>query len=197
VPGGSYRILGHPLFTATICTLFLGILALHAFVIWESPLARGAALVFGVLTIAAIVAMLRQHAFARRVMIELRGDTSDPAGAAFTVTSGGDPVIADVRLGYGDEREERLRASGGTVSKLSNLRYAAFELPTESARELKVWVHRVTADASSELLPASLEIRCHDETRQIDLSLCEGRAVVPLDAETCSLRITLRKSGPE
>ena len=197
VPGMSYRILGHPLFTATICTLFLLILALHAFIIWEAPLARGAALVFGLSTIAVIVSMLRHHAFARRVMIELRSDFSDPNGAAFTVTSGGDPLVADVRLGFGNEQEKRLRVSSGAVSKLSNLRYAAFEFPTRSARELKVWVHKTTAEVSSEPLSASLEVVCCDETQQIDLGLCEGRVVLPLDAETCSLKITLHRRGSD
>ena len=98
---------------------------------------------------------------------------------------------ADVRLGYVDCREERCTTSPGKVPVLTALRYAAFEFPSASARELKVWVHRVSSDGGSEPLPASLELFCGDATQRIDLNLSSGQVILPLPGDECSLRINL------
>lgn len=78
----------------------------------------------------------------------------------------------------------------------STLRYATFHLPATVARELKVWVHRVTLEGGSEDLPALVEVHCGNKTRRFDLKLSGGQVVLPLTGDACWLRITLPEPSP-
>jgi hypothetical protein len=107
-----------------------------------------------------------------------------------TITSAGQPLIAEVRLGQ-PAGEDRFEAATVDVPSPSKLQYIAIRLPVSPARELKVWAHRVTADGISETLPALVEVRDGTETRRFDLELSNGQVVLPLGAEGCSVRIVL------
>jgi hypothetical protein len=195
VPGAVYQFLGHPLFVGTICALFLGNLFLHGLVIWQDPLARISAVFVGLLIIGVTITMVRRGVFAPRIVVELREDEREEGRDILAITAGGQPARAEVRLGY-PEGEQRHETVSGTVPMLSVPRYATFHLPATSARELKVWAHKVTPDGSSESLPAFLEVHCGNETRQFDLKLCGGQTVLPLTSDACWLRITLPELSP-
>jgi hypothetical protein len=190
VPGVVYRFLGRPVVLATICVLFLVNLFLHGLIIWQNPLARASAVLVGLLAIGVLIVMARHGAFAPRIIVELREDQREGGQGAFAITAGGQPAPADVRLVY-PEREERHQTASGAVPMLSTLRYVIFHLPKTSARELKVWVHRVTPEGGSEGLSAVVEVHSGNETRQLNLRLSGGDAVVPLTADACWVRITL------
>ena len=190
VPGVVYQFLGHPLFVAIIYGVFLANLFLHGLVIWQDPLARISAVFVGLLIIGVTVAMVRGGAFAPRIVVELREDEREEGRGILAVTAGGQPAAAEVRLGY-PEGEQPYQTISGTVPLLSALRYATFDLPATSARELKVWAHRVTRDGGSESLSAVLEVHCGNETQRFDLKLSGGQAVLPLTSDACWLRITL------
>ena len=195
VPGVVYRFLGHPLVVGTIYVLFLGILFIHGLVIWQSPLARISAVCVGVLIIGLTIAMVRRGVFAPRIVVELREDQGEEAKATFTITAAGQPAPAEVRLEY-PEGEQRLQTASDTVPMLSALRHATFHLPATSARELKVWAHRVTPDGGSEGLPVLLEVHCGNERSRFDLKLSGGEVVLPLSSDACWLRITLPEPAP-
>jgi len=190
VPGVAYRFLGRPLVLATIAGLFLVNLFLHGLVLWQNPLARASAILVAVLIVGATIVMVRRGAFAPRIVVELRQDQREGGRGMFGVTATGEPAAADVRLGY-PEGEERHQAASGTVPTFSALRYATFHLPATLARELKVWMHRVTPEGNSEAMPGVVEVHCGSETRRLDLKLSGGEAVVPLGTDACWLRITL------
>ncbi len=190
VPGVVYRIVGHPLVVATIYGLFLANLFIHGLVIWQDPLARASAVFVGLLIIAVTIIMARGGAFDLRIVVELREDQREGGRGIFTITAGGQPAPADVRLGY-REGEELHQTASGAVPMLSTLRYATFHLPATLARELKVWAHTVTPEGSSEGLPALLEVHCGNETRRFDLKLSGGEVVLPLTSDACWLRMTL------
>ncbi len=194
VPGVVYRSLGHPLVVGTICVLFLGNLFIHGLVIWQNPLARISAVLVGLLIIGVTISMVRHGVFAPRIVVELREDQGDEGKAAFTITAGGKPASADVRLGY-PEGEQGHQTVSGTVPMFSALRYATFHLPATAARELKVWAHKVTPDGGSEGLPALLEVHCGNEIRRFDLTLSGGEVVLPLSSDACWLRITLPEAA--
>jgi hypothetical protein len=194
VPGVVYHSLGHPLVVGTICVLFLGNLFIHGLVIWQNPLARISAVFVGLLIIGVTIAMVRRGVFAPRIVVELREDQDDEGKAAFTITAGGKPASADVRLGY-PEGEQGHQTVSGTVPMFSALRYATFHLPATAARELKVWAHKVTPDGGSEGLPALLEVHCGNEIRRFDLTLSGGEVVLPLSSDACWLRITLPEAA--
>jgi hypothetical protein len=194
VPGVVYRFLGHPLVTTGIYLLFMASLFLHGLVIWENPAQRAAALAVGVLMLGATIAMARRGVFAPRVVVELREDQRERGWGAFAITAGGQPAMAEVRLGYADG-ERQVQAAGGEVPRFSSLRYANFRLPATQAQELKVWAHQITPEGSSEGLPARLEVHCGGEKKEFDLKLFGGQVVLPFNGETCRLKITLPESN--
>ena len=190
IPGAVYRFLGHPLFVATIYALFLGNLFLHGLVIWQDPLARASALLAGLLIMGVTIVMVQRGTFAPRIVVELREDQRQGGQTTFTITAGGHPASAEVRLGY-PEGEQHHQAASGTVPNLGTLRYATLCLPSTSARELKVWTHKVRPEGGSEGLPALVEVHCGNETTRFDLKLSGGQAILPLTNDPCWLRITL------
>lgn len=190
VPGLVYRWLGHPLIVTGIYLLFLANLFVHGLVIWQNPVERAAALAAGVLMIMATLLMVRRNAFAPRAVIELREDQREPGRSAFAVTSRGQPATAEVRLGYA-RGEERVQASAGDVRTFSSLRRVHFYLPVTRARQLKVWVHRITADGDSVGLPALVGVDSGSARQELDLGLSGGQNVVPIDPGECRVAIEL------
>jgi hypothetical protein len=190
VPGVVYGFLGHPVFTVGVCGLALVNLLVHGLVIYRDPWSRLAALGFALAVIGLAAMMLRRRAFGRRSVIELREDVRERAGSVLTITSAGQPLIAEVRLGQ-PAGEDRFEAATVAVPSPSKLQYVAVQLPVSPARELKVWAHRVTADGISETLPALVEVQCGTETRRFDLELSNGPVVLPLGSEGCWVRIVL------
>jgi len=190
VPKVIIPLLGHPFVVTGIYLLFLGTLFLHAIVIWPTPAERTAALLVGLLVLAATAAMVRQGAFTRRLIVELREDTrtGDKGRAVFTITADGQPAVAEVQMSYADG-EQRRHEAAGEVPAFSSLRSASFRLPATRAKELKVWAHRVTPDGDSEGLPAFLEVHLANETRQFDVKLFGGQVLLPLTSDACWLEI--------
>jgi hypothetical protein len=191
VPGLVYRWLGHPLIVAGIYLLFLANLFVHGLVIWQNPVERAAALAAGVLMIVITFLMVRRNAFAPRAVIELREDQREPGRSAFAVTSRGQPATAEVQLGYA-YGNERVQASTGDVRAFSSLRRVHFYLPFTRARELKVWVHRITADGDSVGLPALVGVESGSARQELDLELSGGQIVVPIDGGECRVAMDLR-----
>ncbi len=191
VPGLVYRWLGHPLIVAGIYLLFLANLFVHGLVIWQNVVERAAALVAGGLMIFATFLMVRRNAFAPRAVIELKEDQREPGRSAFAVMSQGQPVVADVRLGYADG-ESRVQAAAAAVRAFSSLRRINFHLPVTRARELKVWVHKTTPDGDSVGLPALVGVESGGARQELDLELSGGQIVVPIGGGECQVAIDLR-----
>lgn len=190
VPGVVFQILNHPLLIAGIYSLFLAILLLHGLFIWENPVARISAICVATLSLGATLVMGRNGAFTPRTIVELREDQREGGRIIFTITAGGRPKTAEVRLGYA-EGEQHYQAAAVEIPSLSSLRYATFQLPTKRRiEELRVWAHRGKPNGDSESLPALLEVHRGDKTMQFDLKLSGGKVLLPLSDASC-LRITL------
>ncbi|HEV8129935.1 MAG TPA: hypothetical protein VGQ81_01685, partial [Acidobacteriota bacterium] len=191
------KLLGHPFVVALIYSLFVGTLFLHAIVIWVNPAERAAALLVGLLVLGAPVAMVRQGAFSRRLVVELKEDTQrrDKGRTMFTITAGGQPAVAEVQLSYA-AREEKRYETVGEVPAFGDLRSVTFHLPATQARELKVWAHTVTPDGSSASLPAIMELHCGGNAKRFDLKLSGGQVVVPITGDACRLQIAFAEGMP-
>lgn len=197
VPATVYRALGQPWLLVSIYLLFIASIFLHGLVIWQDPIQRISAVLAGLVMAGATWAMVRQGAFAGRVVVEVCQDltpglappSSAPRDGQFAISALGKPVAAEVGLDYGTS-EQALTASSGDLPDFGALRQVTFELPVVAARDLKVWAHRVTADGLSESLPAVAEVRCGDAIRSVDLRLTDGQAVFPLadPADSVTLR---------
>lgn len=192
VPKVVINPLGHPLVITAIYLLFVGILLLHGIVIWSNPGERAVALVVGLLVIAVTIAMMKQGAFTRRVIVELKHGKIEGSNerAVFAITANGQPAVAEVRMSY-TTGEQRQHEATGEIQAFSALRSITFRLPATQARELKVWTHTVTPDGASVSLPANVEVQHGNESRQFDLTLSDGHIVLPLGDGECMLRITL------
>lgn len=190
VPGVVFQILNHPLFITGIYGFFLATLFLHGLVIWENPVARTSALCIATLSLGATLVMRRSGAFTSRTVVELREDQREGGRTIFTITAGGRPKTAEVRLGYA-EGEQHYQAAIVEIPSLSSLRYATFQLPSKRIEELRVWAHRGKPNGDSESLPALLEVHRGDKTMQFDLKLSGGKVLLPLISDGCCLKITL------
>jgi amino acid permease len=195
VPGVVYRWLGHPILLIGIYSLYLASLFLHGLVIWQGSVQRVFALLAGVLVLGITIAMARSGAFAPRLVVELRQAPEEGEGV-FAITTGGQPAMAEVWLGY-PEGEQRYRSAIGGVPASSSLSYAIFQVLAEQAQELKVWAQKITPEGDSQGLSALLEVRCGDETTQFDLKLTGGQALMPLTSKACRLEIALPKSDED
>jgi hypothetical protein len=190
VPGVVYRFLGRPAFTIGIWGLSVANLGVHGLVIYRDPWARLGALGFGLAVLGLTAMLLRRRAFDRRSVVELREDLRPGEASVLALTSAGRPLTAEVRLGHATG-EDRVEAATIALPALAKLRSATLHLPAGSARDLKVWAHRVTPDGTSEGLPALVEVRHGSEARRFDLRLSGGQVVLPLGPGGCSVRITL------
>ncbi len=188
VPGTVYRMLGHPAFAAGICGLSVANLFGHGLFIYRQTWSRAAALGFGVAILWLTAVIVRRGAFSRRTVVEFREDLREGGASVLAVTRAGQPLPARVRLA-GAAGEERFETATAALPALSKLTSATLDLPSGPARELKVWVHRVTADGASDPLPALVEVEAGGETRRFDLKLTGGQVVVPVAGGACSIRI--------
>ena len=194
VPGVVFQILNHPFFSVGIYSLFLAILFFHGLFIWENPVARISALCIALLSLGATVVMKRYGAFASRVVVELREEQRQGGRSVFTITAGGRPKIAEVRLGYA-EGEQYHQAATGEIPSLEALRYAIFRLPTRRKEELRVWAHRSNASGDSKSLAALVEVESGNKNMQFDLKLSGGRVLLPIIGDMCCLKIAFPESS--
>jgi hypothetical protein len=190
VPTAVYPLLGHPLVVGGIYLVFLGIILLHGLVIWQEPIERALALALGALVVAMTAHAVGRGAFARRAVVELRQELADQETGTFSVTVGGNARAASVGLDY-PEGWRRQTAAQGQIPSFSRLRGVTLELPTEGAREIKVWAHRVTPERTSEPLPIRVDVVVDgSDPRQFDLAACGGQVVLPLTGSVCRLELT-------
>jgi amino acid permease len=192
VPALVPRVLGHPVVLLGVYVLFAASFFVHGLVIWEHPLQRLAALVVGVAVICLTVIVVRRGAFVPRAVVELRVDAGpdQQSQATVNVIARGQPAAAELLLEYRSGNVD-VRAGVGTLGPLGVPRSAHLELPGTSARQLKVWTHRVTPTGDSEALAAHVEVRSGGESRQLDLHECAGQAVVPLSGTPYRVTISL------
>jgi amino acid permease len=158
IPGFVLRFLAHPVIVGAIYLISVGILFLHGLFIWQEPLPRTIAILVGVAVLVVTVLMVRQGAFSRRLVIEVRQEPAAGGGGTFMVTDTGRAATrTKVELGYLDG-ERICQAASGIIPECSNLRFAKFSIPGTKAQELKVWLHRVTAEGQTENVPALVKV---------------------------------------
>jgi hypothetical protein len=191
VPKRVHRLLGSPVILAFIYLLSLSGIFLHGLVIWEGWAARGMALVVGGLVVAMTIIMAFRGAFSPRAVVEFREEQKEGGLSHLSVVAGGHPARAEVQLQYGGE-ERTLAAEGlREIPALASLRSAVVRLIGARARELKVWLHRITQDDSSEGLSAGIEVLVDGAIHEMAPDPEGGQAILPLAGELDRITITL------
>lgn len=191
VPGLVWRTLGHPVLVTILYLLFLSSLILHGLFVWQRPLERGVALLVALLIGGATISMVRRGRFQPRLVLELLVDKTQGGRASFAVTANGQQLQAEVTLGY--RSQEQLLETSGTIPNFSGLEHVTVQLPETSIRELKVWVHRVTHEGSSESMPALVQLRSGATIQEVELGKTE-QVVLPLPPGETQVTINLGRA---
>ncbi|MFL5655658.1 MAG: hypothetical protein ACJ8CB_15955 [Ktedonobacteraceae bacterium] len=186
VPGFVLPFLAHPLVAGSIYLVALSILFLHGLFIWQNAFQRVVAILVGVVILAMTYGTVRKGAFTRRVVIEVRQDvvpSAQETDGMFSVTDSGRAATqAQVWLSY-PEGERFYQTANGTIPHFSNLCSLKFQVPIVQARELLIWVHRVTPEGQSESLPARLKVTSGKEIRDVQVDGARQQLVLPLLTE--------------
>jgi len=169
LPGAARWRGGLPLL-AGLYLLFVSMILLHGLVIFSAPLERAVTLLMGVAVLATTALVLARGALRRRAVVELRAGEAGEV-AAPSVVSGG----------------EALAAEGQVAARRANV-----ALPATGARELKLWVHRLTPAGGSEPLAAMATIGQGGATQQVALGPPAGFVAVPFDGEPCEVGVEVR-----
>jgi hypothetical protein len=191
VPGIVYRFLGNRVVVIAIYLLYLFILFFHGLFIWQSPAAKATGILVGLLVIGLTFNMLRKRAFAPRMVVELRDDRREEGQSLLAVVDGGETAPAQLDLAYVDGNHEMGQANSALVA-FSKLNSLSLGLPRSNARELKIWVHQLTADGEAGDLPALAVLTTDQEKQEMDLTITSDQAIVPLNAEEGQVKITLQ-----
>lgn len=166
----------------------LASLFVHGAVIWQYPTSFWVGALVSILLLAIPLMLIRQGILTSRTVLELRQDTRTDRQSTFSLTSNGQPLAAQVCLSYA-RGAIHLQTSAGTVFDAPLLHFASFLLPTRFTRELRVSAYQITANGRYEGLSAFLEVNNGGETKQYDLSLTNGRLLLPLVGKMCNLKV--------
>jgi hypothetical protein len=186
VPGFMLPFLAHPLVAGSIYLIALSILFLHGLFIWQNAFQRVVAILVGVVILAMTYRMVQKGIFTRRLVIEVRQDVV-PSGqetdGMFSVTDSGQTATqTQVWLGY-TEGNRFYQTANETIPHFSNLCSLKFQVSMVQARELLIWMHRVTPEGQSESLPAHLKVTSEKETRDVQVDGARQQLVFPLLTE--------------
>jgi hypothetical protein len=162
--------------------VFAANLFVHGFFIWQGPVERFVALAIGVGVLALPIVLIRTGAFSSRTVIELRQEADPDSEGSFAIVTSGRAVEANVRMEYA-QYGTFCSSSAGSIADFSSLRRIQIRL-LDHAKELKIWVHRVTADGDSEGIPVRLTVASTGRTAGLELRSLASKAVVPI-AEGC------------
>lgn len=191
VPGTVWRFVNHPVVAGALYAFFVAVLFLYGFVLWDDPVERVVAVASGVVALGATVLFAVRGSYRPQVVVELRAE-ADTGPVVFNVTAAGRPAPAEVHADALPEASH-VNASSGELPPLAQLRSVTFVLSRSQAHVAKVWLHRVTADGTSEGLAGGVTVG-DGESRPIETR--GGELIVPLDQRGDSIEITISSIAP-
>jgi hypothetical protein len=194
VPSVVYRFLGNRILLAAIYLFFLASVFAHGLFIWQTPLLRAFALIFGGFVLAVTLLVLRGGALDPRLVIELRRDDRPGEQDVFNITVDGKPAVTQVMLNY-PGNQEGSTASSGRVPAFAQLQSANFTLTHPRAREIKVWAHRMLLGGNSEGLPAVVELQSDGPRQVIDMKKSASPNVMKIDHAPQQIHITFAEAA--
>ena len=190
VPGVVHHLVGNRLLAIAIIILYLFILFFHGLVIWQSPVAKAAGIITGLLVIGLTFYMLRKQQFAPRMVVELRDDQRDSDQSLLALVDSGEYATVDLDLKY-DSGREHVGNANSALEAFSRLESVSLQLPQSVSRELKIWVHQITAEGEIGNLPATSTLTTQSHIQEAELSATADQVIAPLESELGSLKISL------
>jgi hypothetical protein len=132
----------------------------------------------------------RRGAFRPRSVIEIRREVAGNGVLALTV--GGAPGGGVIRIL--DDGVERTISGGDMIDRFAMLRSATFEFDAKDTRQLKIWVHGVTAEGDSEPIGARVSLDAGTNTEDLGAS-GEGTVLLDLPEGHARVEVTLKGAG--
>ena len=83
----------------------------------------------------------------------------------------------------------------GSVPHAEALREIDVALSSQPAREIKVWAYTTSPQGDSESMPVQVTVQSGREEQQVDLSLTNGQALLPIDGDPCRVTIAFARSA--
>ena len=165
-------MLGSPVVVAAVSALFLASIVVHGLFVWDDPFRRTVALAVTLVIIVFAVA-IRRTAYGPRVVIDARLSIGHEA-ATVAVVARGMPVPALVTWSPGGP------SAGPSLH---------VEMPPLDVEQVKVWVHRRTADDRWEGLSAHVEMEGVAGRQKLTLDAVTGEGLTA--TEGGALRVTI------
>jgi amino acid permease len=190
VPTTVVRIVRGPIAMTAVGLVFFAAVIVQGFVIWQLPAERLLAGVAAGLMIVVTWMAARRGAFRPRSVIEIRREVAGNGVIALTV--GGAPgggVIHIIEDGV-----ERKISGGDMIDRFAMLRSATFEFDPKDTRQLKIWVHGVTAEGDSEPIDARVSLDAETNTKDLGAS-GEGTVLLDLPEGHARVEVTLKGAG--
>jgi hypothetical protein len=113
-----------------------------------------------------------------------------------TVTVCGRPADVAIRVGENGSQRE-IHGSESRLDRFDAVRWASFELPPGDTRQLKVWVHGVTAEGDSEPIAAIVSLQPAGDGEGTWVGEGDGAVHLELLDPPPTVRVTLEDAGGE
>jgi amino acid permease len=190
-PKLAFGFMGNPIVLTIVYLIYLGSVFVYGFFIWDDPIQRFIAIGVGIMILIVTYLVIRQGAFAPRVVIELKVDVSDTdERATLAIVDAGKPLVGTFKLVYAKE-EQIMKGSEIEIPSYRQLKNIVVEFSVGSSMEMKVWIHRVTPEGSSDAIPVSLRIKDGDADKAIQLDSNSSQIIMPLLSQANRLEIIL------
>jgi len=190
-PKLAFGFLGNPLVLTIVYLIYLGSVFVYGVFIWEDPIQRLMAIGVGIVILVVTTLVIRQGAFASRVVIELKVEVSDTdERATLIIVDAGKPLVGTFKLVYANE-ERIMKGSEIEIPSYKQLKNISVEFSAITSKEMKVWLHRVTPEGNSDAIPVALRIKEGDVDKAIQLDSNSGQIIMPLLSQASRLEIIL------
>lgn len=191
VPKLSFGFLGNPLVMAIVYLIYLGSVFAYGFFIWDDPIQRLIAIGVGIVVLIVTYLVVRQGAFASRVVIELKVEVSDTdERATLAIVDAGKPLVGTFNFVYAN-KEQSISGTEVEISSYKQLKNIFIEFPSVSSKELKLWLHCVTPEGNSEPISAAFQIKDGGDGAAVQLDPKTSQVIMPLPSQVKGLKIIL------
>jgi hypothetical protein len=127
--------------------VYIGIIFVYAFVIWPTTLERVITFVAGLAVLGVTAAALRGIGLRHRLVAEILIDDGHPANSTINIVESGKARVIPLSLQNGQGSETHIESP--VAADLRTVTAIALTISSVGAREVKVWVHHLTAEGRS------------------------------------------------
>jgi hypothetical protein len=192
VPNSAVRVLAGPAMIAGVAVVFFAAILVQGFVVWQRPGERVLAAAAAGVMLAVIWLAWRRGSFRPRSVIEIRREAS--GAGMLTVTVCGCPADTSIRVAE-DGSQREIRGSGSRLNRFDAVTWASFQLPPAGTRQLKVWVHAVTAEGDSEPLAATVRLEPAADGTRFRAGDSHGAVELEFPDPPPKVHVTLEDTG--